>query len=146
VNAPIVQGRAGRWIAIVASLVVVATIVAAIAVMGSPSKQRLMRLDERRVDELGNIANQIESWRNEHGRLPGSLAELAAAPGVRVAQDPASGRPYGYEVLGASEYRLCAQFDTDTAIEVDSQPWRGAVWAHGIGRQCFTRRAGGVRE
>jgi hypothetical protein len=146
VNAPIVQGRAGRWIAIVASLVVVATIVAAIAVMGSPSKQRLMRLDERRVDELGNIANQIESWRNEHRRLPGSLAELAAAPGVRVAQDPASGRPYGYEVLGASEYRLCAQFDTDTAIETDPQPWRGAVWAHGIGRQCFTRRAGGVRE
>ena len=32
-NAPIVQGRAGRWIAIVASLVVVATIVAAIAVI-----------------------------------------------------------------------------------------------------------------
>jgi hypothetical protein len=146
VNAPIVQGRAGRWIAIVASLVVVATIVAAIAVMGSPSKQRLMRLDERRVVELGNIADQIEAWRNEHGHIPGSLAELAAAPGVRVPQDPASGQPYGYEVLGASEYRLCAQFDTDTAAETDPQPWRGAVWAHGIGRQCFTRRAAVVRE
>lgn len=145
-NAPIVQGRAGRWIAIVASLVVVATIVAAIAVMGSPSKQRLMRLDERRVVELGNIADQIEAWRNEHGHIPGSLAELAAAPGVRVPQDPASGQPYGYEVLGASEYRLCAQFDTDTAAETDPQPWRGAVWTHGIGRQCFTRRAGVVRE
>lgn len=145
-NAPIVQGRAGRWIAIVASLVVVATIVAAIAVMGSPSKQRLMRLDERRVVELGNIADQIEAWRNEHGHIPGSLAELAAAPGVRVPQDPASGQPYGYEVLGASEYRLCAQFDTDTAAETDPQPWRGAVWAHGIGRQCFTRRAAVVRE
>lgn len=145
-NAPIVQGRAGRWIAIVASLVVVATIVAAIAVMGSPSKQRLMRLDERRVVELGNIADQIEAWRNEHGHIPGSLAELAAAPGVRVPQDPASGQSYGYEVLGASEYRLCAQFDTDTAAETDPQPWRGAVWAHGIGRQCFTRRAAVVRE
>lgn len=144
-NAPIVQGRAGRWIAIVASLVVVATIVAAIAVMGSPSKQRLMRLDERRVVELGNIANQIEAWRNEHGHIPGSLAELAAAPGVRVPQDPASGRPYGYEVLGASEYRLCAQFDSDTT-ETEPQPWSRVAWAHGIGRQCFTRRAGVVRE
>jgi hypothetical protein len=146
VNAPAVQGRAGHWIAIVASFVVVATVVAAIMAMGSPSRQRLMRLDERRVDELGNIANQIEAWRNEHGRIPRSLAELATAPGVRVPQDPASGRSYGYELLGASEYRLCAQFDTDTATETEPQPWSRVAWAHGIGRQCFTRRAGVVRD
>lgn len=145
-SAPGARSRAGRWIAVAASVVVVAAIVAAIAVMGSPSRQRLMRLDERRVDALGNIANQLDAWRNEHGRLPGSLAELAAAPGVRVPQDPASGRPYGYEVLGATEYRLCAQFDTDTAAGTDPQPWLRAAWAHGTGRQCFKRRVGNARE
>lgn len=145
-SAPAPPRRAGRWIAVAASIVVVAAIVAAIAVMGSPSRQRLMRLDERRVDELGNLANQIEAWRNEHGRIPKSLAELAAAPGVRVPQDPASGRPFGYEVLGAAEYRLCARFDTDTAAGIDPQPWLRAAWAHGAGRQCFKRRADNVRD
>ena len=139
-------GRAGRWIAVAASVVVVAAVVAAIVAMGPPSRQRAMRLDERRVNELGNIANQLEAWRNEHGRLPASLAELASAPGVRVPRDPASGQPYGYVVLGAAEYRLCAQFDTDTASGTDPQPWLRAAWAHGAGRQCFKRRAGNVRD
>lgn len=132
--------RAGRVVAIVASLVVLATIVAAIVVMGPPSQQRLMRLDERRVEDLNRIAMAINVYRSQHGRLPASLAELGGEPGMRIPQDPESRQPYGYKMLGAAEYRLCAGFATDTAEAIDPQPWPGADWAHGAGRQCFKRR------
>lgn len=140
-SAPAASGNTGRWIAIAASVVVLATIVAAIAVMGSPSRQRLMRLDERRVDDLDRIANAIQAYHAQHGSVPASLAALAAEPGVRVPQDPESRQPYGYEVLGKTEYRLCAQFDTDTAESTEPQPWLRPSWVHGRGKQCFKRRS-----
>jgi hypothetical protein len=127
-------------VAIVASLIVLATIIAAIVVMGPPSQQRLMRLDERRVEDLNRIAMIVDVHRTQHDRLPASLAELGAQPGVRLPQDPESRKPYDYEVLGPAEYRLCAQFDTDTSSAADPRPWLDADWAHGTGRQCFKRR------
>ena len=141
-SAPAAPGRAGRWIAIVASVVVAATIVAAIAVIGSPSRQRLLRMDERRVNDLEAIASQVQAYRNQHGSMPASLATLSAEPGVRVPIDPASAQPYGYAALGGADYQLCARFDTDTADTTDPQTWpRAAAWVHGAGRQCFRRRA-----
>ena len=145
-SVPATAPRAGRWIAIVAGLVVAATVVAAIMVIGSPSRQRLLRLDERRVNDLEAIASQVQAYRNQHGGLPASLAALSAEPGVRVPQDPASGQAYGYDVLGGADYRLCARFDTDTADAIDPRPWPRAAWAHGAGRQCFRRRVDSLRE
>jgi len=126
--------------------VVIATIVAAISVIGSPSQQRLLRLDERRVNDLQALASQVQAYRNEHGRLPASLAVLEAEPGVRVPRDPESGEPYAYEVLGAVEFRLCARFDTDSSDSTPPQPWMRAAWVHGAGRQCFKRSADNIRE
>lgn len=145
-SAPAAPGRAGRWIAIVASVVVAATIVAAIAVIGSPSRQRLLRMDERRVNDLEAIASQVQAYRGQHGGVPASLDALSGEPGVRVPQDPASGQPYGYEVLGGGDYRLCARFDTDTADTTDPQAWPRASWVHGMGRQCFRRSADPARN
>lgn len=140
-SAPAASANPGRWIAIVAGIVVLATVIAAIAVMGPPSRQRLMRLDERRVDDLNRIANAVMAYHNEHGGPPASLDVLAAEPGVRLPRDPESKQPYGYEVLGKAEYRLCAQFDTDTSESTEPQAWLRAPWVHGRGRQCFKRRS-----
>ncbi len=131
----------GRWIAILASLVVVATIVAAIVVMGPPSTQRLSRLDERRVTDLGNLVQAIQAYREAHDRLPADLPVLAAEPGSRLAiVDPDTAQPYGYAVLGAREYQLCARFDTDTAATMEPPvAWVPGDWNHGIGTRCFKR-------
>jgi type II secretory pathway pseudopilin PulG len=117
-----------------ASVVVIATVVAAIAVIGSPSRQRLLRLDERRVNDLEAIASQVRVYRNQHGGMPASLATLSAEPGVRVPRDPASAQPYGYEALGGADYRLCARFDTDTADTTDPQGPPRAAAASGNAR------------
>jgi hypothetical protein len=141
VSAPTTGNGAGRWIAIIASVVVVATIVAAIVVMGPPSTQRLSRLDERRVTDLGNLTQAIQAYREAHDRLPADLPENAAEPCSRRAIDvPGTSQPYGYAVLGAREYQLCARFDTDTAATMEPPvAWVPGDWNHGVGTRCFKR-------
>lgn len=128
---------AGRWLAIVTSIVVVATLVAAVAVMGPPSKQREARLDARRVQDLQRIVQAVEGYYANHKALPANMATLAAQPGWGLSTvDPQGGTPYAYEVSGQRTYRVCAGFTTDTAKAADA-PWTPDNWNHGIGRQCF---------
>ncbi|MGH8085278.1 MAG: hypothetical protein ACREPV_08365 [Lysobacter sp.] len=137
------QDRMGRWLAIAASVVVVATVVAAIRVMGSPSAQREMKLDSRRIDDLNHIVQVIEHYAELNNALPADLATLARQPGQRLAiTDPVDGAAYGYEVTGKRSYRLCAVFATDTAKTpaMDGR-WNADDWDHGAGRYCFERRA-----
>lgn len=131
----------GRRLSVIASVVVGATLVAAIVVLDSPPQQREQRLDARRVQDLQQIGNAIDIYHDRNKALPADLAALRAemsgwnlAPG-----DPASAAPYGYEVLGERSYRLCAQFTTDTAAA--EAPYGPVVdaWKHGAGRQCFNR-------
>ena len=67
----------GRWLVIAASMVVIATVVAAIVVMGSPSAQRESRLDERRVRDLDRIAGAVRNHAEQHGALPADLQGFA---------------------------------------------------------------------
>lgn len=134
-------GGAGRWLAIAASVVVVATVVAAVLVMGSPSAQREAKLDARRAADLFRIASAVDRWVERHDALPPDLAALAAEPGVRLAvADPVTGAPYAYAVTGPRSYELCATFTTDTARSGDVAGWPGEVWSHASGRHCFERK------
>lgn len=124
----------GLYLAIAASVVVVATLAAAIGVMGTPAQQRLVRMDERRIGDLHRIVQAIR----EHG-LPPDLATLARTPGERLSiVDPVDGRPYEFAPLGRERFRLCARFATDTA-KVVSDDWSHGNWSHGQGRHCFDR-------
>lgn len=142
-SAPQATGKLGRRLAIVASLVVLATVVASVWVTGSPYAHREARLDVRRVKDLDAIVDAIRSHAQEHDALPASLGVLGGKPGIRLdIVDPASGAPYEYTATGARTYRLCARFSTDTALmPPDDYPYNGAHWAHGAGRQCFERTA-----
>ena len=136
------QDRLGRGLAIAASVVVVATVAAAVWVMGSPSAQREAKLDSRRIDDLNHIVQVIDRHFDAHGTLPADLATLARQPGQRLStSDPVDGTPYGYEVTGARTYRLCAVFVTDTSeIRADAGRWVAEDWNHDVGRHCFDRK------
>ena len=142
-SAPRAEDKLGRRLAIVASVVVLATVVASLWVTGSPSAQREARIDERRVSDLALIRDAIRSYTQEHGALPADLAELKIQPGIRLPiADPVTGAPYEYVATGARTYQLCARFTTDTALQMpDDYQSRDVQWAHGIGRQCFERTA-----
>ena len=135
-------GSGGRRLAVAAGVVVIATIVAAIVVMGSPSAQRAAKLDSRRIHDLDRIVDVIGNYAERKHSLPPDLATIAKEPGRRLAiADPVDGSPYGYEITGARTFRLCAVFATDTArSHQGSERWRGEEWNHGTGRHCFDRK------
>lgn len=126
----------GRWLLATAGVVVVAVLAVALGVIGSPTAQRLVRLDERREGELARIENAVAVHWDAHARLPADLAVLASQPGIALrVSDPVDDQAYGYEVLGPRAYRLCAVFATDTAVRAGHDD----RWAHAVGRHCFDR-------
>lgn len=127
--------RAGRWLLVVAGVVVVGTVVAAFFVMDPPARQRAERLDGIRVADLERLKGRIESHALVHGQLPERLSVVSGVPGDAIV-DPATGRPYQYEVTGEHSYRLCAIFEAAvegprTVVAIDDG------WRHGEGRHCF---------
>lgn len=130
-----------RLFAAAVTLVVVATIVAAIVVLGPPGKQRQLRLDERRVADLIGIKNAVATYVRQHEALPSDLAALAKLPGVRIKQaDPETGASYEYAVVDERSYRLCAVFATKSEGDRVAPPYFETGWAHEAGRQCFERK------
>jgi hypothetical protein len=133
----------GGILLVVATSAVGAAVVAGISILGSPTVQRQQRLDSARVEDLTTIERLMSRFAALHKGLPRDLASLVREPGFSArTHDPESGVPYDYQTLGADSYLLCAAFRTrsseTTLHQVYGQPL-DPTWAHGIGRQCFTR-------
>lgn len=132
-----------RLLGRVVMLVVAGALIAGFIVAGSPTRQRDVRLDNERIQDLQVLQSQIVDrfWRAKD-RLPTALTELEDdISGFRVPNDPETNDPYGYERLGALQFRLCATFT------LPSQAYEPAVrslefggnWEHTEGRVCFER-------
>jgi len=106
---------------IVASVVVVlvvAAVIVGVIMLDSPAQERLRRLDERRVDDLHQLAYGVDIYWTREGHLPASLAELSEEERiVRDLADPATGQPYEYRVLGYKTFELCAVFTRDSGTD-----------------------------
>jgi hypothetical protein len=124
----------------IATAVVAASVIAAIVMLGGPSVQRKHTMDGVRVQNLTIIALSIDGYFTRHKELPADLDTLAKEPGYHISRlDPDTGKPYGFQILNARSYRLCADFTLDSAN--DSLEFNNAYvnmnWAHGPGHQCF---------
>lgn len=119
----------------------VASLVAALVLVGSPVRARLLRLDADRVDDLREIRVAVENYHQRHGRLPETLTELQGDPGTYVGdlEDPVTGEPYGYRPLEGRSYELAASFDAATPPRGDRVDFEGdTFFSHEPGRQTFT--------
>lgn len=136
-------GRAvGRGLLILTAAVMVAAVATALWITGGPGAQRLIRLDQRRVQDFGLIGTAVAGYVTKHDRLPPDLKTLAEQPGISLDYaDPVSGAPYVYEPGAGLAYRLCANFDTDTAVE-GNNTWYGREWPHPTGKHCFDLKGG----
>ena len=133
----------GGIMLIVAATAVGAAVITGILMLGSPAMQRQQRLDSVRVRDLAAIELLIASYVSLHKVQPPDLESLSREPGYSVrTNDPESGVPYDYETLGADSYRLCATFKTGSSEATPRNVYGqslGTTWAHGVGRQCFSR-------
>ena len=137
------DGKPGRALMIVAGVVVVATLAAALWLLGSPASQRQQQLDQRRVDDLQRLVEAVRAYAKTHKALPQTLEVVARQPGRNLpVADPVDATPYEYRVTDAETFRLCAVFATDTARTTDDGGrWVEDEWLHGAGRHCFDRKS-----
>src|SRR3989344_9654 len=165
-------GKSKKFIRLVcvaiASLFVVIAIVTGFMTIGSPAQQRLLRFNERRVQDLQSIQSQVVTYWQQKEVLPKSLTDLASPfTGYVVPVEPEfeSGKQYEYNVKGNLTFELCATFalpmpegwveyskgggepiplvypERDGVI---SYPYPGPMgtnesWDHDGGRTCFER-------
>lgn len=126
----------------IVSAVVVSAVIAAITILGPPSVQRQRKMDQVRVQNLTYIGLSVNGYFVRHKALPHDLDGLAKEPGYKIVQsDPDTGKPYGYQILSPTSYRLCADFTADSATDSPDSynAYENVTWAHGRGRQCFDR-------
>jgi len=126
-----------------AIVLVAAAIGVGVYLVGPPAEQRLRRLDDRRVEDLGQLREQVRTFADREKRLPGSLQEIAFLPDAS-ARDPVTNQPYGYRVTGHDTFELCADFDRPS--DPDRLPFVNNEFRHGVGHTCFPEVATPLRQ
>ena len=121
--------------ALAATTLVVLAVGAGAYVIGSPGEARVLRLDERRVEDLQRLRSGVASYWNSHKALPPVLDSLlpARADSTRL-RDPESAVRYEYVPSTDSSFSLCATFRR--ASEHAQQRLREG-WYHEAGRHCY---------
>lgn len=138
---------------------VLAAVITGFIVVGSPAKQRALRFDQQRTNDLSTIQWYIiNNWQNK-GKLPATLTELNdPLSGTTVPKDPETEAPYEYIQKGSNTFELCATFGQssqdlkgrgesgygrDIGLTYPSPSYypgiEGEQWNHESGRTCFSR-------
>lgn len=117
------------------------TVIGGFLLIGSPSHNRELRLDNQRVTDLQNVQSEVISyWQREH-MLPESLNVLNdPLSGYHVPVDPTTNTAYEYAKTSGNTFTLCATFTTasvTTGRTYPSDPEQ--IFTHGIGRTCYSR-------
>ena len=154
VHGKLTGGMARKYFAGSSSLFVIASIIVGFIVMGSPQTQRLMRLDDQRVQALSSVQWQIVNYWQQKERLPETLDQLRdPISGFIVPVDPVTGAAYEYKTTGNNTFKLCATFgasnqgsqvsyEASRPIPVPVKGYGNGIdenWQHGVGEACFDR-------
>ncbi|HLC44551.1 MAG: hypothetical protein A2722_01720 [Candidatus Doudnabacteria bacterium RIFCSPHIGHO2_01_FULL_50_11] len=132
------------------SALVIVSIATGFLLVGSPAKQRQVRLDEQRTSDLQVVQNEIVNYWINKDRLPASLDELINdISGFVPPVDPDTLQPYEYRAITALSFEVCANFQTSSQdggtnatkpVPIDyGGPLYQANWSHDAGRACFRR-------
>ncbi len=139
--------RRNMW-RVVATILVIGSIVLGFAVIGTPQKQRAMRYDDQKIMDLQNIQNQVVYYWQTKEVLPTSLEDLKDSLSTYefVPTNDSQGKPYVYSVVGPLSFELCADFNYKSKESSqkarDLYYYGGAEsgnWQHEEGTHCFER-------
>ena len=127
---------------VASSILVVATVIWGIALVGLPGTARLQRFDQQRLEDLQTIFREVQSLcrdpdiKNGLKRaLPSTLDELATlARSEKInLTDPETGERYAYRVKDETKYELCTTFSfhRDSDVNVFLEPPVRPALLHG---------------
>lgn len=150
------QEKGRRYFVWGSTLFILVSIVVGFMVMGSPQAQRMVRLDDQRVQALSSIQWQIVNYWQQKEKLPETLDQLHdPIGGFIVPTDPVSGEVYGYETTGKNVFKLCATFGASNQggqvsyetsrpvpMPIPAKGYGNGLdenWQHGVGKTCFDR-------
>lgn len=126
-------------------------IISGFLVVGSPSKQRNLRFDSQRVNDLQNIQYQIVNYWQQKGKLPATLASTSdPISGFIIPSDPENKTAYEYSIKDITKFEICATFSlpyedmqgkgSSYPIDMSYPPYGiDGTWKHDAGRYCFER-------
>lgn len=119
------MGEGNRGLLALAALVALAVIVA-LAQVGGPSRGAMEKRDDVRLSDLNDIRDQIACLRDlRNGPLPEGLGETEVCFNGQRHDDPFTGEPYGYRVLDADRFEVCARFEDPERISERAEPFLG---------------------
>ncbi len=131
-------------------VLVAAVVAAALWLAGGPVQARAESLDQMRRQNLRAIYHYVNSFYRQQGRLPASLEECDRNPGTFIERktDPATGAPYGYEVVDADTFTLSAVFSLPSIAQQSGAygPEVDGFWKHGAGPAVFRVDLGAAQE
>ena len=122
-----------KALSILISVLVATVVVIGLAIVGSPSEQRMLSLDKTRVKDLRKISSDIEGRWNRIEELPSELQVLV--DGIHMESlplDPETDQPYEYQARDSASFDLCGTFALPSGPAKDS-----SFWDHPEGRHCF---------
>lgn len=147
-----INSKAPRNIASISSITIVLIIIGGFFLVGTPSKQRELRFDDQRVEDLSIIQYEILNYWQTKRELPENLESLSnELTGYVLQNDPETDLPYEYQIISDLQFELCATFtheSYDHGMNKDYEsradyPMRGYMqteyFNHSAGRECFTR-------
>jgi hypothetical protein len=148
------------------SALVLLVIIWSFTVIGTPWKQRDLRLDDKRIQDLQTIQYQIITYWQQKEKLPEKMTDLSnplTSYSLPIDPEFEKGKVYEYAAKGPLTFELCADFllpipkgwreykgyggvvpMMDVSISPTSYPYPGPggvneSWAHEAGRTCFER-------
>ena len=106
-----------KWIPAISVLVVLAGIVYSFSIIGSPTAQRELRLDQRRIDELQKMQDQEKNDGQKKEKLPESMNDMSdplqSYQQIPVDPEFEKGTVYEYRKTADMSFELCATFSRD---------------------------------
>lgn len=133
-----------KFVAAGSTVFVIAAIIGGFIAVGSPSKQRGIRFDQERLNDLSNIQYQLINYYQEKSILPEKLSDITTGLNqYEPPVDPETEQAYIYKKTGELTFELCATFATEyEATEINRRTYLSGVandWEHPTGEHCFER-------
>ncbi|MFB6212686.1 MAG: DUF5671 domain-containing protein [Candidatus Magasanikbacteria bacterium] len=130
------------------SFFVLLALIAGFSVSGSPFRQRKIKLDNHRIEDLEKIQERVMIFWRDKKAVPSSLSELKNHfDRLKLPKDPVTKKPYEYEKIGKLSFEICANFSTKSTRR-PLEPHPPSInpkivpedWTHEKGKDCFQRK------